>query len=104
MQTKYNLNCNDRPSYTAYSSPNHEASIASRASPRRRPTHPTTSANSSFGGVAITNYMCFTIIPKLAVVTLRFRQSASASILNAGGEVLTADLLALKLLAGAGTS
>jgi len=42
-------------------------------------------------------------VPKLSVAALRFTQGAKERILNAGGEVLTLDQLALRAPTGANT-
>ncbi|KAG6840135.1 hypothetical protein C0991_008599 [Blastosporella zonata] len=44
-----------------------------------------------------------TVIPKLTVAALRFTRAAKERILNAGGEVLTLDQLALRSPTGANT-
>ncbi|KZP15126.1 ribosomal protein L18e [Athelia psychrophila] len=51
----------------------------------------------------VTDDVRLTVIPKLTVAALRFTQSARERILNAGGQCLTLDQLALKAPTGAGT-
>jgi len=51
----------------------------------------------------ITDDIRLTEVPKLSVAALRFTQSAKERILNAGGEALTLDQLALRSPTGANT-
>lgn len=51
----------------------------------------------------VTDDVRLVVIPKLTVAALRFTQSARERILNAGGECLTLDQLALKAPTGSGT-
>ena len=51
----------------------------------------------------VTDDVRVTEIPKLTVAALRFTQAAKERILNAGGEVLTLDQLALRAPNGANT-
>lgn len=51
----------------------------------------------------VTDDVRFTEIPKLTVAALRFTRSAKERILNAGGEVLTLDQLALRAPTGTNT-
>ncbi|KAG8936755.1 hypothetical protein FRC02_012037 [Tulasnella sp. 418] len=51
----------------------------------------------------VTDDVRFLEIPKLTVAALRFTRSAKERILNAGGEVLTLDQLALRAPTGANT-
>ena len=51
----------------------------------------------------VTDDVRLTEIPKLTIAALRFTRSAKERILNAGGEVLTLDQLALRAPTGSNT-
>ncbi|KII96054.1 hypothetical protein PLICRDRAFT_48977 [Plicaturopsis crispa FD-325 SS-3] len=51
----------------------------------------------------VTDDIRFTDLPKLTIAALRFTQGAKERILNAGGEVLTLDQLALRAPTGSNT-
>lgn len=51
----------------------------------------------------VTDDIRLTVVPQLVVAALRFTASAKERILNAGGEVLTLDQLALRAPTGTGT-
>ncbi|KAG6833598.1 hypothetical protein H0H87_004225 [Tephrocybe sp. NHM501043] len=51
----------------------------------------------------VTDDIRFTVVPKLTVAALRFTRAAKERILNAGGEVLTLDQLALRAPTGTNT-
>lgn len=51
----------------------------------------------------VTDDIRLTTVPKLSVAALRFTQAARERILNAGGEALTLDQLALRAPTGANT-
>lgn len=51
----------------------------------------------------VTDDIRLTEVPKLTIAALRFTQSAKERILNAGGEILTLDQLALRAPTGSNT-